>query len=79
MKELLERLKRIESLLMENQSPRLSKDEARKFMKMGNDKFSLLVKRGIIKEFLDHFGERYYLKQQLMKVLSEPLVFKKVN
>jgi len=73
LKGLGQKLDRIENLILGDASPRLSRREAAKFMKMGEKKFVWLVTRGIVKEHHDHFGERYYLKDELMKVLTEPV------
>jgi hypothetical protein len=74
-----QKLDRIENLILKDASPRLSRREAQKFMKMGEGKFVWLITRGIVKEHHDYFGERYYLKDELMKVLTEPIDIRKLK
>ncbi len=74
-----QKLDRLEKLIIGSASPRMSRKEAQKFMKLGEGKFIVLIRRGIIQEHYDHFGERYYLKDELMKVLTEPVDIRKMK
>ena len=66
-------------LSIRTDSPRLTRNEAKKFMSVGEEKFRLYKKMGIIKERTDHFGAKYFLKHELMKVLEDdaPLIKKR--
>ena len=52
------------------QSPRMSRNNAKRFLKLGEDKFRLLIKMGLIKEYRDEFNQRYFLRHNLMNYLE---------
>lgn len=60
-------------------TPRLTRNEAKKFLAIGEDKFRVLKRIGLIKERIDHWGAKYYLRHELLKVLEDdsPLIKKR--
>ena len=67
---ILERLSVIEKLIQASQSPRLSKKEACKFLKIGRDKFDQELGMRHIKQHVDRWGQKYYLKDELLNYLK---------
>ncbi|OGU58270.1 MAG: hypothetical protein A2V66_03525 [Ignavibacteria bacterium RBG_13_36_8] len=70
--EIDECLNRIEEKidLLSINSPRLSRNEAKKFLKVGESKLRYLVKMERIKQYYDEFGKVYYLRSNLMNYLE---------
>lgn len=61
-------------------SPKLSRKEARKFLKCGDDKFKVYLLTGRIKKRYDDFKHEYYLRHELLQLLenNKPILPKRV-
>lgn len=71
--QILNRLERIEKLIKNGKevTPRLTRNEAKKFLAIGEVKFRTLKRLGMIKERVDLFGQKYYLKDELINLMKE--------
>ena len=67
---LLQRLDRIEQMILGTDSPRLSRDNACKFLKIGRPKLQYLFEHEKITKHIDEWGEEYYLKSDLINYLE---------
>jgi hypothetical protein len=63
-------LKRIEHKLDGLASPRLNRAMAKKFLRIGEDRFRFLVKTGKVRELRDDFNEKYFLRNDLQSYLE---------
>jgi hypothetical protein len=63
-------LNRIEQMILGMDSPRLSKDNACKFLKVGRPKLQYLFEHEKITRYIDEWGEEYYLKSDLINYLE---------
>lgn len=69
---ILSRLERIEKMINgSNGTLRLTRNEAKKFLVIGEDKLRTLEIKGLIKRRTDLFGQVYYMKDELTKLLKE--------
>ena len=60
------------------ESPRLSREQACKYLKIGRPKLEILIREKKVDKFVDEWGEEYYVKPNLDKYLLNNESSKKV-
>ena len=67
---MVEILERIEKKIDELASPKLSRKQAKKFLRYGEPKFRFLLKVNRIHAHKDDFNEEYFLRSELQAYLE---------
>jgi hypothetical protein len=64
-------IKNLRQILLSNyESPRLTKEHAAKYLKIGKDKMLVLIKEKKIIKYVDEWGSVYFLKTNLDRYLE---------
>jgi len=78
--EIIKRLESMEQLLAamaesgKTDTPRLSRNEAKKFLVIGEEKLRILEMKGLIKKRVDLFGQAYYMRDELIELLKKGMI-----
>jgi hypothetical protein len=78
MKNIAAEITQIKNMLTGVESPRLSREQCCKYLKIGRPKLEILIREKKIEKYVDEWGQEYYMKPNLDKYLLNNESHKKV-